>query len=200
MTRLTIKVVTRFDPHAVLKALDRAERTSMIRQLAFVRTAARGSLRRRKASSGAGEIPKVHAASGQLNLKTIFFKFEQTTRGPRGDVGPIKLNQVPFVKNETTVPNALEQGGKYKILEEEVSLPDAVFASNNLPRQRTGRIRQDGGRTYWWKKVDRRRRSSGKPRRWRSITIAARPFMFPALESEIASGNIMSPWHNSFHA
>jgi len=198
---LTVKVIAKFDYKAVEKAQDRAARSSMIKQLAFIRTRARSSLRRRKTPSGPGQIPKVHAASGNLNLKTIFFNLEMTSKGPSGHVGPVKLNQVPFVKQETTVPNALEQGGRYKILEEEVSLPAAEFRQMNLPRQRTGRIREKDGRIYWWRRVDKRRSGSeGRPRRWRGITIKPRPFMDRALMAEIEAGNIMSPWHNSFHA
>jgi hypothetical protein len=94
-----------FDRARVLAAADKATVRALSKAGAYVRTAARSSLRRRKRPSKPGTPPSVHA-DGFASLKTIFFAFEPGSRSVV--VGPVKINGA---RTSPTVPELHEFGG-----------------------------------------------------------------------------------------
>jgi len=165
-----------FDRQKVIKSLTKTEQGVMSRFGAFVRTHAQGLMLRhvvrrgfgvkskvtnRDGYSKPGEPPYVH--EGSL-VKRLYFAYDPATHSVV--VGPDRLNMVFFDKNRKpirgTVPGVLERGGQVTILE----------------RQR---------RSGEWVRADlRTRRFWGHmPTRYRTVTIAARPYMNPSLMAEL---------------
>ena len=148
------------DRPAVANAMDRTKLKFLAKAGAFVRTRARSSIRSSKKVSEPGKPPRAHGE--KLLKKNIFFAVYKTLKTTL--VVPIFLNQVNRDRDgqptRGTVPSVLEYGGTIKILE--------VF--------KFGR----------WQRADQRskRRNEGLPTRLRTVQIAARPFMNPALEIE----------------
>lgn len=144
-----------FDRAQVANRIDAAKRRGLSGHGAFVRRAARSSIRKRKRPSLPGSPPSSH--TGKLK-DFIFFAYDPTTDGVV--VGPVNTHQIFFDKNRQpvrgTVPEALEYGGEITILE--------IF--------RHGR----------WMRADlrSRRRVAQYPQRYRTVFIAARPYMRPA--------------------
>jgi len=97
----TINIDMFFDSPKVLRAADRATRTSLSKAGAFVRTAARSSIRKRKRVSEPGQPPSSHTG---LLRRGIMFGYEASRKtvviGPRRLGG--KIGQAP---------DALEHGG-----------------------------------------------------------------------------------------
>lgn len=159
-----------FDREKIKRALDRQQRRSISKSLAFVRTRARSLLRRRKRPAAAGRPPSVHSSGP--GLKTILFAYDTRIKG--GIVGPVKLNQVNITDLGTkTVPSILEFGSQVRIHETQ-SFTDGK----------------------WYRRDRRRKLGIGQKRRVRSVQYQPRPFMTPALETEAKNGNILSPWAN----
>lgn len=131
-----------FDRAAVIGAVDAAKRKVLSKAGAFIRTAARTSIRKRKASAPAGSPP--HSHEGSLR-KLILFGYDRNSDAVV--VGPVGF------KN-STAPNVLEYGGP------------AI--------------------------VTRRR---GERRESRTVKIAARPYMGPALDRERPKLPLL--WRNS---
>ena len=90
-----------FDRKAVLRATDRATRKVLSRFGAFVRRAARSSIRRRKRVSKPGQAPT--SWTGLLK-KFLFFSFDRQSRSVV--VGPVRLN-----RSGGEAPGLLEYGG-----------------------------------------------------------------------------------------
>lgn len=93
-----------FDRPAVQRAVDKAKRRVLTRAGAFVRTAARSSIRKRKRISEPGKPPSSH--SGLLR-RFIYFAYE-----PHLDtvvIGPERLNK------QGEAPRVLEHGGRTRI-------------------------------------------------------------------------------------
>lgn len=88
-----------FDAKKVLDKVDAATRRAMSKAGAYVRTAARSSMRRRKKASAPGQPPSVH--KGQLK-NLLFFSYDQRTKSVV--IGPVK-----FARGEA--PNLEEFGG-----------------------------------------------------------------------------------------
>ena len=166
-----------FDRPAVQNAVDRQQRAAISKSLAFVRRRARSSLRRRKKVSEPGGTPSVHTKGD--GLKKIFFAYDQRTGG--GVVGPVRLNQVNLMgRSSKPVTAIMEFGGVVGI--QEIAYPRSEFG---------------GGGYFPWRRRDLRRRLDPKTkRRKRNAKYAPRPFMVPALEKEVADGNVLSPWAN----
>lgn len=121
-----------FDRPAVTVAVGRAKRAVLSRAGAFIRAAARTSIRPRKGTSAPGRPP--HSHEGSLR-RLILFGYD-----PRTDsvvVGPVGFRG-------SAAPSALERGGATTV-------------------------------------VSRRQGARGARR---TIRIAARPYMLPALEKE----------------
>ncbi|MEN9555081.1 MAG: hypothetical protein RLZZ232_1367 [Planctomycetota bacterium] len=92
-----------FDRRRVTSAVDKATRTRLSRFGAFVRTAARSSIRRRKASSKPGQPPSSHTG---LLKQHIYFIYEPNNRSVV--IGPAFLNER---QQSPPVPELLENGG-----------------------------------------------------------------------------------------
>ena len=158
-----------FDRQVVQNEIDKQQRRSISRSLAFVRRRARSLLRRRKRVSAVGSPPSVHKDPG---LKTILFAYDMRTKG--GIVGPVKLNQVNMTATGSVpVPGIMELGGTVRIQETQ-SITNGEWYRRNLKRQN----------------------KPGQKRRVRTVKYEKRPFMAPALEMEAEAGNILSPWAN----
>lgn len=82
-------------------AVDKATRKVLSRFGAFVRTAARSSIRRRKRTSRPGEPPT--SWTGLLR-KFLFFSFDHHSRSVV--IGPVRLN-----RKQGEAPRLLEHGG-----------------------------------------------------------------------------------------
>jgi hypothetical protein len=90
-----------FDRQAVTSRVDRATVRVLSKMGAFVRTRAKGSIRKRKRVSEPGSPPSSH--TGQLK-NFIFFAYEPQAKSVV--VGPIKLNM-----KSANAPSLLEFGG-----------------------------------------------------------------------------------------
>jgi len=90
-----------FDQKAVRSATDRATRKVLSRFGAYVRTAARSSIRRRKAVSPPGQPPSSHV--GTLR-RLIFFGYDTAKRS-------VVVGPTPF-DDKVEAPPLLEYGGR----------------------------------------------------------------------------------------
>ena len=133
-----------FDAPKVIRAVDRTTRQVLSKFGAFVRTAARSSIRKRKRASAPGQPPSSHTG---LLKRFIYFGYDPHQQSVV--IGPTKINA-----QGQDIPHVLEYGG-----------PSAVV-----------------------------RRRRGK-RTSRTVTVAARPFMHPALEKELPKMPAM--WRDS---
>lgn len=100
-----VKIKTQFvffDTDKVIKAVDRGRRVSLSKIGAFMRTRAKGLIRRSKKSALRGQPPRSHVGTLK-NL--IYFGFDSSKRSVA--VGPLK-----FAKGEA--PGLLEFGGDAK--------------------------------------------------------------------------------------
>lgn len=88
-----------FDRHVVIAAVDKAKRKVMSRAGAFIRTAARTSIRRRRGSAPPGKPP--HSHEGSLR-KLILFGYDRQSDS-------VVVGPVGFRNSEA--PAALERGG-----------------------------------------------------------------------------------------
>lgn len=161
-----------FDRPAVIDAVDRAEVRVLGRFGAFVRRRARSLIRRSKRKvSLPGEPPRSH--SPEPNLRTILFAYNQRTHSVI--VGPVYLNQSRSARtyvSQRKVPRVLEKGGTLQVRE-----------------VRYGKR---------WRTPGRRTPEAGQPKRVRSIRIAPRPYMVPALAAE--ADNFPDLWAGSVGA
>jgi hypothetical protein len=166
-----------FDRTEVIKATGAAKRKILARIGSFVRRRALSLLRYRKSSSEPGQPPSVHRSSygGSIGSRAgqsysplkrfLFFAYDPATDSVV--VGPATTNQVFFdsaLKPVTgTVPHVLEHGGTVTVLEW-LSPYD-----------------------HKWYRADLRskRRLGERPLRHRTYSVAARPFMKPAVVAEI---------------
>ena len=90
-----------FDRKAIRSAVDRTARKVLSKFGAFVRRAARSSIRKRKRISGPGEPPSSHTG---LLKKLIYFGYEGARRSVV--IGPMRLSA-----KAGEAPSALEYGG-----------------------------------------------------------------------------------------
>lgn len=91
-----------FDAPAVTRAVDRTSRRALSKFGAFVRTAARSSIRPRRRISQPGQPPSSHVG---LLKRFIFFGYDRSRKSVI--VGPAKLS-----KPEPRVLELLEHGGR----------------------------------------------------------------------------------------
>lgn len=146
------------DRPRVLAMADERTRFVMASWGGYARKVARNSIKKRKGISVAGSPPHSHV--GTLK-RFLYFAMERERRTVI--VGPAKTNQIFFDKHRQpvsgTVPEILEEGGQITIME----------------------IRRFGQ----WRRADlrsRRRIAEAAPedKRFRTATIAPRPYMAPA--------------------
>lgn len=158
-----------FDRQKVIDQVGKANAKRLSKAGAFIRQTARTKiLRRRKGVSPPGSPPSVHAKSGDFaSLKNILFHMDPNDESVI--VGPVKTNMRERTPSgNTTVPQRHEFGGVGVIAEE------AWQNSNN------------------WRRRDWRRSSNPlKKYRVRRARYAKRPFMGPALQTEINKGTII---------
>lgn len=145
-----------FDRRAVIRATVGAERGVLMRFGAFVRRKARGLIHRRKRVSQPGEPPSSH--SREPNLRTILFAYQPAEH--RVVVGSVFLNGRAGSTIRGIVPKTMEHGGDITVIEH---------------RTETGK----------WRRGALTRLKPGQATRTRTIRIAARPYMQPALEAEL---------------
>jgi hypothetical protein len=164
MVTLSYRVKAQFfDRRAVTDVVDKKKRGLLSKAGAFVRQAARSSIRRRKAVSAAGSPPSAHSRDAVATIKNILFAYEPSTGGVV--VGPVALNVKHSLNGSAlqggTVPNVLEFGGTLGTFEVQ-------------------------GRDGVWRRADlrSRRRIGGRPQRMRQARYQARPYMAPAVERE----------------
>ena len=93
-----------FDRATVIRAVDGAKRTVLSKAGAFIRTAARTSIRKRKASAPAGKPP--HSHEGSLR-RLILFGYDRAADS-------VVVGPVGFTKS--VAPNVLEYGGETVVL------------------------------------------------------------------------------------
>lgn len=157
-----------FTAQKVLDRIGVAEARTLSKFGAFVRRRARSIIRpggQKGKISQPGEPPRTHAP--EPNIETIFFWYDPLTHSVI--VGPVALNHKPTTSLvRGVIPKALEQGGQLDLVETLI-----------------------GDRWY----VGRARGKRQRPTRVRTVTIAARPFMRPALEHEI--GGFPDLWAGS---
>lgn len=177
-----------FDRREVMASMTKARRRVLSKAGAWVRTAARSSLRRRKKPSSPGSPPSVHAdTSARATLKKIYFAYD-----PINDsvvIGPEKLNQVNFTiaGMRTSVPNVHEFGGN-------IAIREWMFTALD---ERTQDVVDRYPSAYnWvdtWTRRDLRWKMTSRKRKWtlakfgvktrvRNANYPARPFMRPALK------------------
>jgi hypothetical protein len=89
-----------FDTDAVMRAVKAAERKVLSKMGAFIRTRARSSIRKRKATSAPGQPPSSH--EGSLK-RLIFFAYDAQRNSVV--IGPVQFKQ-------GTAPKLLEFGGE----------------------------------------------------------------------------------------
>jgi len=97
----TVSLDMFFDTERVKRAADTATRTVLSKAGAFIRTAAKSSIRKRKAISAPGQPPSSHTG---LLKRFIFFGYDADRKTVV--VGPMRLNQ-----KIGAAPEALEHGG-----------------------------------------------------------------------------------------
>lgn len=174
-----------FDTRWAKIAVDKTARKVLSQFGAFVRTSARSSIPSSNTISKPGQPPHSHVGAtrrainrhrkannvapirgGRQGIKDIWFAWDQGTKSVV--VGPVQYNMVSFgaVRGEVlhgTLPEILEYGGDIGVMES----------------QRPG--------VQTWRRIDfrfARRRYSGHKIRRRTVHIAARPYMVPALTRE----------------
>ncbi|MCW5775997.1 MAG: hypothetical protein KIS87_06130 [Phycisphaeraceae bacterium] len=89
-----------FDRHVVIRAMDSAKRKVLSQAGAFIRTAAKTSIRKRKGTAPPGKPP--HSHEGSLR-KWILFGYDRASDS-------VVVGPVGFAKS--TAPRALEHGGE----------------------------------------------------------------------------------------
>jgi hypothetical protein len=90
-----------FDRKAVMDAVDRGTRKVLSKFGSFVMTAARHSIRKRKAASAPGQPPSSHVGTLRRN---IFFGFDTAARS-------VVIGPTP-IRSEVEAPPLLEYGGR----------------------------------------------------------------------------------------
>lgn len=149
-----------FDPSAIAARIDRPVRRAHSLTGYHVRQVARRRLRHRRRSSRAGESPSSHGAE-RLRSAILF------ARDPSGSIliGP-EFRSIASATDRPvrgTIPQTIERGGDVALVEQ---------------------LRRVRGQGLLWRIVPRHRAvNPALPTRRRVITIQARPFMRPALES-----------------
>lgn len=166
-----------FDRAAVFEAVDKQRAKILAKIGAYVRRQAQSSLRYRKGSSAPGRPPSVHrsASGGKTGRRAgqtysplkdfLYFAYDPTTRSVV--VGPAATNQV-FFDSATrpvtgSVPQALEHGGAVTVLEWLSPYDNQWYRADLRSKRRLGE----------------------RPKRFRTYSVAARPFMRPALEAVV---------------
>jgi hypothetical protein len=121
-----------FDRHVVMRAMDSAKRKVLSQAGAFIRTAAKTSIRKRKKSAPPGSPP--HSHEGSLR-KLILFGYDRASDS-------VVAGPVGFAKS--TAPKALEHGGetvvhsrrKGRLVSRKVKIAARPFMAPALEKER----------------------------------------------------------------
>jgi hypothetical protein len=164
-----------FDAPKIVAAVDRATRQVLSKFGAYVRTAARSSIRKRRRISEAGSPPSSHTG---ILKRFLYFGYDPERESVV--IGPARTNQI-FVDGNGQpegglVPPVLEYGGRISVLE--VRYPGGKWHPVSLRRFRSGRVAEYQEET-----------------RRRVVTIQPRPYMHPALNQELPK--LPAMWRNS---
>lgn len=163
-----------FDREKIIKALDKAEHSSIFRGLMLVRKIAQRSMRsggKKKKRSLPGQPPRYHGT--KYLRKFLYAAYD--TQHKVGVAGPTLLTGSGKRNHGKTVPETLEYGG-------EVDTTDFLV------------------RGEWISIGDKSLTANAKrwaPRRNRVATIEPRPYMKPAYEK--AKPSLMKFWQDSMH-
>ena len=149
MIKMRFKLVF-FDIGRVVDAVDPVKRRALMRAGAFIRTAARSSIRRAKKISAPGKPPHSHA--GHLK-RLLFFSYSRTD--DTVIIGPAR-----FRKGEA--PNLLERGGTVMRRGESGRIRRMVYR----PRPFMGPAMKKGLDDFWAKTSDPAMRAFVGP--WRA--------------------------------
>ena len=167
-----------FDSEKIVSAMDRSKRRALSAQGAFIRRAAKSSIRQRKQPSRPGQPPSSHTG---LLRGFIFFAFDPGMQS--AVIGPEKLNSISGYNYAKpmygAVPEILEHGGMFFV--DEVLFDPATFYRG----KHKGIDLSRWDHPYGWRRVDNRimsGRYGGMKRRARRVVIKPRPFMGPAME------------------
>lgn len=93
-------------PHVVMAAVDNAKRKALSKAGAFIRTAAKTSIRKRKGSAPPGAPP--HSHEGSLR-RLILFGYDKPNDS-------VVIGPVGFKKGDPPAPSVLEHGGDTVVL------------------------------------------------------------------------------------
>lgn len=183
-----------FDGEAVIAFLDKKARRAFMKFGAYVRTAAKSSLKYQgkkklatmgKLSARAGSPPAVHKSeqfpkSPLKNL--IYFGYDESIKGVV--IGPAILMGAKPAGN-VTVPQGLEKGGG-KVRVREWHLPLHYMQSLEM-RTRLGGFGSSGWRPAGWYRADQTtpQQRRGRQMRVRLTSQSQFPFMAPALKREL---------------
>ncbi len=122
-----------FDRQKIARAVDKAKRAVLSKAGAFIRTAARTSIRKRKGSAPPGAPPHSHVG---LLRRFILFGYDRASDSVV--VGPVKLNK------PTEAPRVLEHGGRMlierrrhgKVVRRRVTIEARPFMGPALEKER----------------------------------------------------------------
>ncbi len=122
-----------FDRHTVIQAVNKAKRAVLSKAGAFIRTAAKHSIRTKKGSAPPGQPPHAHVG---LLKRFLFFAYEPASESVV--IGPAKLNK------PTEAPRVLEHGGKTlverrrrgKVVRRRVAIEARPFMGPALEKER----------------------------------------------------------------
>ena len=181
-TKITAAKAGFFDREAVQHAMDRRAAAVLGGLGAFVRQRAQSSIRTpgaRKKASSPGKPP--YNQTGVLRQSILFW---YDAAGQTVTIGPVALNRSTprwVVGESRPTPAVLEHGGTLRVHEVQLNGQWLKVAPTDP-----------------WLKGERMRFA---PRRERSLTIAARPYMRPALEKTINNPrDILKLWRNAIRA
>lgn len=205
-----------FDSDAVMRLLPKAKRQAFSRGGAFIQRRAKSLIRRSKKTSLPGQPPKSH--KGHLR-RLLYFGYD--TAAESLVVGPVPLRTV------AKAPESLEYGGTQRIKNPRRTIRRlgqpgeiAVYRSrSDINRRRTRylqrsylrtvQVKRGGGiGSYRYVAFGRLKTPAQVSRANRlnadlygpalvALTIAARPFMNPAMDAEIAAGTIVEMFRDS---
>ncbi len=197
MPRLTVSHAKAFffRHDAILKPIERDRRNWLSRCGAYLRTTARGLIRSAKKSSQPGDPPKSH--TGFLK-RFLYFVYDPSLDATI--VGPAITNQYTFNQNlftRASVPEALEHGGqKIKVIEKRRHGATGPWTRVDLRRNKNRTAFQALRATNATSMIVNETEQGGRPVftdfRVRTVTIAARPYMGPALEMN--ADKLLAQW------
>ena len=196
-----------FDRLAVINAMDKKTRTVLRHAGGLTRKIARNSMRRRKASSPAGQPPSAHSKDKVATLKNILYAYDGRWSVIVGPVGLNQKNEVPGVGLQPgVVPATQEFGGTIGHLEKFVpfTVGGAIRAFGPVRGREYvrefGTLNESAARKIYkesfphrhdrrlggiWVPISRKRRNRFKMR-VRRATYPPRPYMRPALAKAAA--------------